>query len=54
MPPYRGERLRNVRVSDELWQEAMATAKELDETLAQVIRRALREYVMQHRPSALS
>lgn len=36
---------RNIRVDDELWKAAQARAAENDETVAQVIRRALREYV---------
>jgi hypothetical protein len=34
-----------VRIDDELWAEALAIATERDETLSQVIRRALRDYV---------
>ena len=36
---------RNVRVSDELWTAAQAKAAERDETVADVIRRALERYV---------
>lgn len=37
--------LRNVRIDDDLWNAAKERAAENDETVAQVIRRALREYV---------
>jgi predicted HicB family RNase H-like nuclease len=36
---------RNVRVSDELWQAAQAQAAENGETVSDVVRRALEEYV---------
>ena len=36
---------RNVRIPDDLWVAALAKATERDETIAQVVRRALREYV---------
>jgi predicted HicB family RNase H-like nuclease len=35
---------RNVRVSDDLWEAAMARALERGESLSDVIRRALEEY----------
>ena len=37
--------LRNVRVSDELWQAAQAQAAENGETVSDVVRRALEEYI---------
>ena len=37
--------LRNVRVSDELWQAAQAQAAENGETVSDVVRRALERYV---------
>lgn len=37
--------LRNIRVSDHLWQAAMTKATERGETLSEVIRRALERYV---------
>ena len=36
--------LRNIRVSDDLWQAAMSKAEERGETLSDVIRRALERY----------
>ncbi len=47
MPGRRAEgvKLRNVGVDDELWDAAMAKAKERGESLSEVIRRKLREYV---------
>lgn len=41
----RGTANRNVRVEDELWEEAKAVAKLKGETLSDVIRRALRKYI---------
>jgi predicted transcriptional regulator len=38
--PFRG-----VRVADDLWEAAKAVAEANDETVSQVIRRALRAYV---------
>jgi hypothetical protein len=38
--------LRNVRVPDDVWQPAMERAKENGETVSDVVRRALAEYVM--------
>lgn len=43
MPP--GTTLRNVRVADPLWLSARAVAEKRDETLSDVIRHALEEYV---------
>lgn len=37
--------LRNVRVSDDLWQAAKAKAEEREESLTDVILRALRDYL---------
>lgn len=36
---------RNIRIPDDLWAAALAKAAKRDETVAQVVRRALREYV---------
>lgn len=44
----RGTTLRNVRVSDELWDEAMAIAERRGQNVSQVIRDALAVYVMRH------
>lgn len=41
----KGTTPRPVRVSDELWQAALAKARERGDTLSDVVRRALREYV---------
>lgn len=44
---YPGTTLRATRVPDDLWAAAKAAAEQRGETLADVIRRALREYVDQ-------
>jgi hypothetical protein len=44
MPP-KGTTLRNVRVDDDLWLPALELATQRGETLSDVIRRALREYI---------
>ena len=49
MTPPPGTRLRNVRVADGLWEAAKAKAAERGETLSDVVRRALREYVEDER-----
>lgn len=36
---------RNVRIPDDLWEQAKAVAAEREETLTEVILRALRRYV---------
>ena len=36
---------RNVRIPDDLWSAAQTKAVELGETVSDVVRRALREYV---------
>jgi predicted HicB family RNase H-like nuclease len=41
----KGTALRNVRVDDALWQAALAAAKARGESLSEVIRRKLSEYV---------
>ena len=43
----RGTTLRNVRVSDDLWQAARSVAVERDENLSDVIRDALAAYAAQ-------
>lgn len=40
---------RNVRVDDELWNEALRIAAERGETVAEVIRAALRRYVKKNK-----
>lgn len=45
MPNQPKTKSRNVRVPDELWDEAKAKAGEKGETVSQVIIRALRNYV---------
>ena len=47
MPGQRAEdvKLRNIGVSNELWDAAMARAKARGEPLSEVIRRKLREYL---------
>jgi predicted transcriptional regulator len=37
-----------VRISDDLWQAAQRVAADRDETLTEVIRRALERYVKEH------
>lgn len=41
----RGTTLRNVRISDDLWERAKRTAAKQDESVSQVIRWALENYV---------
>lgn len=41
----RGTTLRNFRADDELWQAALEKAEARGETISEVCRRALREYV---------
>jgi predicted transcriptional regulator len=41
-------KLRNIRVDEALWREAMRIATERRETLSAVIKRALVEYVERH------
>jgi predicted CopG family antitoxin len=36
---------RAIRISDDLWEAALAKAKEKDETVSDVVRRALERYV---------
>jgi hypothetical protein len=56
-PDY-GEPRRSIRIPDDLWQAALATAAERrdagnrDETVPLVIRRALERYVARHRKEA--
>lgn len=44
----RGTTLRNVRVTADLWDAAKAIAARRDETLSDVIRQALEQYVKRH------
>ena len=41
-------KLRNIRVDEPLWREAMRIASERRETLSAVLKRALVEYVERH------
>lgn len=45
----RGTTLRNVRVADDLWHRAKDIAEMREETLSDVIRAALEEYVEQNK-----
>lgn len=40
--------IRAVRVPDDLWEQAKRVAADRDETVAEVIRRALERYVASH------
>lgn len=40
---------RTVRVPDDVWHEAKATADQRGETLSEVIRQALERYIRKHR-----
>jgi predicted HicB family RNase H-like nuclease len=42
-----GGRIRTFRVPDELWEEAQKVAAQCGETLSEVIRKALEEYVQE-------
>lgn len=44
--------IRNVRISDRVWDEAKAIAAERGETLTAVIEQALRRYIQRHGPSS--
>ena len=44
----RGTTLRNVRVADPLWSAARAIAEEREESLSDVMRAALEEYVKRY------
>lgn len=48
MPNQPATPTHSVRVSDELWEAARKVAADRDETLADVIRRALERYVRDH------
>jgi len=45
----RGTKHRAIRVEDELWDDAKAVAKQNNETLSEVIRERLRDYVREHK-----
>lgn len=45
MPKYPGTTIRSVRVDDELWEEGMRAAQKRDESLSDVLRRALADYI---------
>lgn len=44
----RGTTLRNFRADDLLWQRAKAVAEERGESLSDILRRALEQYVASH------
>jgi antitoxin component of RelBE/YafQ-DinJ toxin-antitoxin module len=44
----RGTSLRNIRVADPLWLAARAVAEERGETVSDIVREALEEYVSRH------
>lgn len=50
MPPYKGTALHAFRIPDELWQAARKLAAERGESLSDVVRGALREYVTPRPP----
>lgn len=43
---------RSIRVPDELWQEALSVSHEQGETISDVVRDALQEYVAKNRKAA--
>lgn len=45
-----GGRIRTVRVPDDLWEAAQDAAEKNGETVSEVIRRALEQYVDQNKP----
>ena len=49
MPNKPKTTLRNVRVDDELWNAALATAQGRGETVSEVVRAALAQYVKKNR-----
>jgi hypothetical protein len=49
--PY-GTRIRSVRVDDDLWDKAAAKAREKNENMSIVVRRALARYVAPTRPKS--
>lgn len=50
MPNQPATPTRSVRVPDELWQAALRVAKDRDETVTDVIIRALTRYVREYDP----
>lgn len=46
--PTKGTTARAIRIPDDLWREALATAHNRGEDVSAVIRRALRDYVTAH------
>jgi predicted transcriptional regulator len=48
MAPGRGTPRHAIRIPDDLWQAALAVARERDEDLNAVIRKALARYVKRH------
>lgn len=47
MSPSKGTAQRTIRITDELWEAAQAVAEERGESVSDVIRSALEEYVRQ-------
>lgn len=47
MSPSRGTARRTIRITDELWEAAQTVAEERGESVSDVIRSALEEYVRQ-------
>lgn len=46
--PNYGDPRRTIRISDDLWQAALATAADRGETVPEVVRRALARYIARH------
>lgn len=44
----RGTPLRNIRIPDDLWNRARATADARGETVSEVVRKALTKYIHKH------
>ena len=44
----KGTPLRNIRIDDELWQAAAEVANERQESLSEVMRQFLRDYIATH------
>ena len=47
MSPSKGTARHTIRITDELWEAAQAVAEERGESVSEVIRSALEEYVRQ-------
>lgn len=48
-PPYPGTRLHSLRIPDELWADALAITRARQESVTEVVVRALEAYVARHR-----